>query len=493
MIDKRTIFEIHRLKNMNWSERRIARELRLGRNTVNKYLENPEQSVFKKPHRSSKLDPHRDLIDQLLEQDPLVNAPVILQHLQQHGFDGKITIVRDYLQKIRGKIKYREPFIRFESPPGKQIQIDWGHFGSLRYGDTGRKLYALAVIESYSRMIYVEFTHSQKQEVLHQCLLNAFKYFGGTSEEIVVDNMLTAVTEREGSLIRFNGAFLDFLRVFKIVPVACNVRSPHEKGKIENVIKYLRQNFWPLRSFADLMDVQAQVMKWLDTVANVRIHQTTGQRPIDRFSGVTPRALPELLPDCRETCQLLVHKDFAVRFDGNSYTTPPWTIGKRLTLKADQTTVTIYHRQKPVATHNRCWERKRRIEIPSHKEQVKKIQKKLWENREISLFASLGKEARDYLEALAGARQPIRKNVSRLLSLKDEYGALSLIYAIKKAIDHKAYGADYIENILYQEMTPKNHHQPVKLKDQALNHIRLTEPSLAEYDAYIIKRRHNDD
>ncbi|MBW2570076.1 MAG: IS21 family transposase [Deltaproteobacteria bacterium] len=493
MIDRRTVFEIHRLKNLNWSERRIARELRLGRNTVNKYLENPEQSISKKPERSSKLDPHHNLIDQLLEQDPLVKAPVILQRLQQHGFDGKITIVRDYLQKIRGRIKYREPFIRFESPPGKQIQIDWGHFGSLRYGDTGRKLYALAVIESYSRMIYVEFTHSQKQEALHQCLLNAFRYFGGTSEEIVVDNMLTAVTEREGSLIRFNGAFLDFLRVFKIVPVACNVRSPYEKGKIENVIKYLRQNFWPLRSFTDLRDVQAQVIEWLDTVANVRIHQTTGQRPIDRFSGVTPRELPELLPDCRETCQLLVHKDFALRFDANSYTTPPWTIGKRLTIKADQTTVTIYHRQKPVATHNRCWERKRRIEIPSHTEQVKKMKKRLWENREISLFASLGKEARDYLEYLAGARQPIKKNVSRLLSLKDEYGALSLIHAIKKAIDHKAYGADYIENILYQEMTPKNHHQPVKLKDQALNHIRLAEPSLAEYDAYILKRRHNDD
>jgi transposase len=493
MIDKQTIFEIHRLKNLSWSERRIAQELRLGRNTVNKYLEHPEQSVSKKPHRSSRLDPHHDLIDQLLEQDPMVKAPVILQRLQQHGFDGKITIVRDYLQKVRGRVKYREPFIRFESPPGKQIQIDWGHFGTLRYGDTGRKLYALAVIESYSRMIYVEFTHSQRQEALHQCLLNAFKYFGGTPEEIVVDNMLTAVTEREGPLIRFNGAFLDFLRVFKIVPVACNVRSPYEKGKIENVIKYLRQNFWPLRSFADLMDVQAQVIEWLDTVANVRIHQTTGQRPIDRFSAVTPRALPELLPDCRETCQLLVHKDFAVRFDGNSYTTPPWTIGKRLTIKADQTTVTIYRSQKPVATHNRCWERKRRIEIPSHKEQVKKLKKKLWENREISLFASLGKETRDYLEYLAGARQPIKKNVSRLLSLKDEYGALSLIYAIKKAIDHKAYGADYIENILYQEMTPKNHHQPVKLKDQALNHIRLTEPSLAEYDAYILKRRHNND
>jgi len=493
MLDKRTIFEIHRLKNQGWSQRRIARELRVGRDTVKKYLKNPEQTVSKKLSRSSKLNPYRELIDQFLDHDPLVGAPVVLQRLQQNGFDGKISIVRDYLQKKRGQVKYREPFIRFESPPGKQMQIDWGHFGHLSYGQTNRKLYALAVIESYSRMSYVEFTHSQRQEALHQSLLNAFKYFGGTPEEILVDNMVTAVIERQGSLIRFNESFLDFLRLFKIVPVACNVRAPQEKGKIENIIKYLRQNFWPLRSFTDLKDIQTQLIEWLDTIANVRIHQTTGERPKDRFSKVTLRALPELLPDCRETSQVLVHKDFAVRFDGNTYTTPPWCIGKKMTLKADKTTVTVYHQQKTIAIHNRCWKRKERVEIPSHREQVKKMKKRLWQDKQIAAFSSLGHKACDYLEALAQARQPIKKNVSRLLSLKDEYGSLSLIHAIKKALDHKAYGADYIENILYQEMTPKNHHQPVKLKDKALNHIRLTEPSLAEYDAYVVKRRKKDD
>lgn len=493
MITKRTIFEIHRLKDLGWSARRISRELKLGRPTVKKYLENPEQTISKRLPGPSKLDPYRELIGQFLDQDPQVGAPVVLQRLQRQGFGGEITIVRDYLQKIRGQIKYREPFIRFESPPGKQMQIDWGHFGHLSYGDTKRKLYALAVIESYSRMSYVEFTHSQRQEALHQGLLNAFSYFGGSPEEIVVDNMLTAVVERQGSLIRFNEAFLDFLRIFKISPVACNVRSPHEKGKIENTIKYLRHNFWPLRSFTDLSDVQRQVEQWLDTVANVRIHQTTGERPKDRFTKVALRALPELLPDLRETCQVLVHKDFAVRFDGNTYTTPPWCIGKNLTLKADKTTVTIYHHQKGIATHHRSWKRKERIEIPSHQEQVKKMKKNLWQDKQIAAFLSLGQDARDFLEALASARQPIKKNVSRLLCLKDEYGTLSLIQAIKKALDHKAYGADYVENILYQEMTPKSHHQPVKLKDQDLNHIRLTEPSLAEYDAYILKRRNSDD
>lgn len=493
MLDKRTVFEIHRLKNQGFSQRRIARELRVGRPTVKKYVEHPEQGVSQRPPRPSKLGPYRELIAQFLDQDPRVGAPVILQRLQGQGFDGKITIVRDYLQKIRGQVKHREPFIRFESPLGKQMQIDWGHFGNLRYGDTTRKLYALAITESYSRMSYVAFTHSQRQESLHHSLLNAFRYFGGTPEEIVVDNMVTAVIERQGSLIRFNESFLDFLRLFKIVPVACNVRAPHEKGKIENIIKYLRGNFWPLRSFTDLNDVQRQAMEWLDTVANVRIHQSTGERPKDRFRKVRLRALPELLPDCREAVKVLVHKDFAVRFDANTYTTPPWCIGKKLILKADTTTVTIYHHQKPVATHNRCWRRKERVEIPSHQEQVKKMKKRLWQDKQIAAFLSLGQEARGYLEALAQARQPIKKNVSRLLSLKDEYGTLSVIQAIKKALAHKAYGADYVENILYQEMTPHNHHQPVRLKDQGLNTIRLTEPSLAEYDAYVVKRRKKDE
>ncbi len=109
------------------------------------------------------------------------------------------------------------------------------------------------------------------------------------------------------------------------------------------------------------------------------------------------------------------------------------------------------------------------------------------------MFASLAPQARFYLNALADANQPIKKNILRLLALKDEYGSSALIYAIEKAISHKAYGADYIENILYQEMTPQRCHPPVKLKDDSLNHIRLAEPCLADYDSLILKRRKDND
>ncbi|MBW1751444.1 MAG: hypothetical protein JRJ37_12365 [Deltaproteobacteria bacterium] len=105
------------------------------------------------------------------------------------------------------------------------------------------------------------------------------------------------------------------------------------------------------------------------------------------------------------------------------------------------------------------------------------------------LFLSIGQIAADYLDKLADARQPIRKTVTRLLSLQDEYGDTSLIYALHKGLSLKLYGADYIQNILYQEMTPVTRHRPVKLKKQDLNNIRLTTPSLAEYDAIALKRR----
>jgi transposase len=487
MIDRQTVFEIHRLHNLGWKVRKIARKLRISRPTVQRYIENPEP-VKLKISRSSKLDPYRDRIKELLEEDPEVKAPVVLQRIEKEGFDGKITILRDYLRNLREQQLFRIPYIRIESPPGKQMQIDWGHFGSLRYGDTWRKLYALAVIECYSRAVYVEFTHTQKQQCLHQALLNAFVYLGGSSEEMVVDNMITAVVERQGSLIRFNDAFLDFLRIFSITPIACNVASPHEKGKVENVVKYLRQNFWPLRTFTDLFDVNNQVRNWLDTVANIRVHQTTKKRPFDRLAEVQLKPLPDLLPDCRETETLKVYNDFAVRFDANAYTAPPWTIGKKVTLKADPTTVTLYYQEKKIAAHDRCRQRGQRIETPSHKEQVKKLKRKLWQDKDIAAFSSLGQEAVVYLEALSRARQPIKKSVSKLLCLKDDYGAASVIYAIKKALIHNAIGADYIENILYQEMTPKRHYPPVRLKKEELNKIRLPEPSLVEYDAHVIKR-----
>jgi transposase len=487
MIDRRTVFEIHRLFHEGYGIRKIARTLKLSRDSVKRYLDNPNPS---KPVivRASKLDPFKEEIQRLLERDPRASGSVLYQRLIPQGYTGRTSILRDYLHEIRPKEK--RAYLRFESAMGAQFQVDWGHFGALLYGKTPRKLYCLAVIETHSRMLYGEFTHSQKQEALHQALLNAFLFFKGACRELVTDNMATAVTEREGSLIRFNEAFLEFLRPFRIVPRACHPYQPQEKGKIEKGgIHYIRHNFWPLRSFTDLLDVNRQFRHWLDTQANTRIHSTTGEKPWDRFKPEVLQPLPDFLPDCRETRSLKVHSDFAIRFDGNSYSLPPWSIGKTVIVKADHQTVTLYLREKVLATHTRCWEKKQRIELPAHREAAWKRRPQEWLAVEVSRFISFGEEAKTFLEGLAQTWQPIKKNLAKLLSLKDQFGTSLLIQALKRAMVHNAYGAQYVENILHQEKNPKKNHPPVQLQRQDLNRIRLEEPLLADYDAYILKRK----
>ena len=130
MIDRRTIFEMHRLAHTGLSVRKIAATLGLSRPTVQKYLDDPTAQAAK-PARASKLDPFKDDIARMLETDPKVSAAVIRQRLQERGFEGGATIVRDYLSRVRPSAQAKAAFIRFESEPGVQCQIDWGHFGAL--------------------------------------------------------------------------------------------------------------------------------------------------------------------------------------------------------------------------------------------------------------------------------------------------------------------------------------------------------------------------
>jgi transposase len=489
MINMRMVFEIHRLRDMGMSNREIAKAVGCSRKTVSKYISNPELKPLKRKARTLKLAPYHDYIREIISKYPKLKAPVVLRQIQEKGFDGEISILRDFLRKIRGQSLTRQAYSRFESEPGQQMQVDWGHFGTISYGKTKRKLYGLAVIESHSRMLYVSFTHSQKQEVLHQALFDAFKYFGGSPGELVVDNMITAVTERTGSLVRFNDSFLEFLLPFGIKPVACNIRSPHEKGKIERSIHYIRHNFLPLKEFSNLQELQSQAMGWLNNVANTRTHSTTGEIPVKRLQKDLLKKLPDLAPDYREINALYVHKDFVVRFDSNTYTVPVWAIGKTAVLKADQEKIWVYYKTRCIAVHTRSWQKKQRIELETHKSQLHKLKKRRLADKNVLAFLSLGQTALDYLNELEKRGSPLKKDVIRIMTLKDEYGDSSIIIALNKALDLKLYGADYIQNILYQEMKPQTCHPPVKLKKNTLNEIRLCSPNLAEYDALILKKR----
>lgn len=158
------------------------------------------------------------------------------------GYQGKSTILRDFVRPHRQNPK-KQATLRFETPPGKQAQMDWGYIGKIKVNEKEQDVYAFVMVLGYSRMKYVEFTTSMDLEILMKWHMNAFAYFNGVPEQILYDNMKTVVIKHTPVEIRFNRRFEDFLSYYGIVPKACKPYRPQTKGKVENVVGYLKKNF----------------------------------------------------------------------------------------------------------------------------------------------------------------------------------------------------------------------------------------------------------
>lgn len=490
MLNDQQINEIHRLHfHQKWSLRQIAQHLNLNRRTVAKYLIHPAQPR-PQPQRTSKLEPFHTAIGELLEQDPAASAVVILQRLRGRGFDGGISILKNYLHKVRTESAARRAYVRVESPPGDRFEIDWGHFGALDYSGDARKLYAFSLVECHSRMMYVEFTHSQCFETFVRCHVHAFQSLGGIARHLVYDNLATAVAEHEGNLVRFHPRFLAFAREFGFLPRACHVASPWEKGKVERAgIGYLRQNFWPLRSFTDLADVNRQVRQWLDEIANQRLHRETNERPNQRFLTGSLLPVPALLPDYRDSAAPLVRKDLRLEFDSNCYCVPARYVGTRLLVKADSQSLAIYDQHREVATYLRCWRRGQTFG-------AERFEKELLDQRPAAqlsrtqqrLVTQLGARAAEYLRNLAHqSDRALPRQISELNELVRQYGPEAVAQAVDKAAAARAFGSDYIANILRQQSSPRPVEPPVRLKDPRLNELTTDQLSLLEYDALLLE------
>jgi len=493
-MDSSTIETIYRLRHgQGWSIRKIARHLHLSRPTVRRYLRSPVVAPTARP-RQSKLDPYKPLILELLERDPQASAVVILQHLQEAGFEGEVTILRHYLKTVRRRPAPRA-FLRMESAAGDRFEVDWGHFGSLHYEGDARKLYAFVLLECHSRMLYAEFTHSQCFETFARCHIHAFRRLGGVSRQIWYDQVMTAVAERDGQLIRFQPRFLAFARDYGFYPKVCHARAPWEKGKVEKAgVGYLRQNFWPLRRFRDLADCNAQLRQWLDQVANCRIHRETRQTPQERFQPQALRPLPMLDPDYRDSTTALVQKDLRLHFDGNRYCAPARFLRKRLTVKADSHSVTLYHGRREIVRYPRCWRRGQTLG-------AQRFERELLEQRPAAkvsqaqqyLITCLGPVAEDYLRKLAQTDRSLSRQIRELTDLLREYGPDAVRTALEKAAQAGAFGSDYIANLLWQQHRPRPLEPPLQLKDPTLNTL-LTDPlSLLEYDALIFENKEKEE
>ena len=492
MLTTERINELHRLYwSEHWPIRKIERQLNMGWRTIRKYVDAPAQSALHR-NRPSKLDPFKGAVTEWLEKDPRVTASVIEQKLRSMGYQGGHSIIREYVRDVRPEPPKRA-FVRMEPLAGERFEVDWGHFGTLNYSGDSRKLYAFALVDAHSRMLYVEFTHSQSFGTFARCHVHAFDALGGVAREIAYDNLATAVAEHDGRLVRFLPRFLGFARDHGFFPHACNPASGWEKGKIERAIGYLRQNFWPLREFTDLHDVNRQARQWLAEVANQRLHRETRERPLERFQPEALRPLPVIPYDFRDSSEALVHKDLRLPFDGNRYCVPHRYVGRRLTIKADSSSVAIYDRFEEVVSYARSWRRGQTFGAA-------RFEKLLAEQRPAArrsqaqqrLLDSLdGLCSRSLLEAylrdMADTDRSLGRQISELLELIRQYGPEDVAVAIEKAAAARAFGAGYVTNILRQQRSPRRPQPPLRLRDPLLNELATDPLSLLEYDAFILE------
>lgn len=196
------------------------------------------------------------------------------------GYEGGIAILKEFTLPYRMTRKSKSS-IRFETAPGLQAQVDWAELGCHRIDDKRVRLSLFVMVLAYSRMLYAELTADEKQETFLACHEHAFAYFGGTAEEILYDNAKTVALKHDRDGVVFTPALLDFVYLKGFKPRVCKPARPQTKGKVERAIRYIRDSFLEGETFAGLEDMRSRLIAWMDSTANVRVHEATGRRPID--------------------------------------------------------------------------------------------------------------------------------------------------------------------------------------------------------------------
>jgi transposase len=303
MISTEELMTIQILHKQGYSKRAIARQLGVSRNTVDKHLSQnaAEPSYHSRPEIAHKLDPFKKYVDERIGSAmPIhLSAVVIMREIKEHGYEGGITRLREYLVQLRGSQSVPD-VVRFETAPGKQMQVDWGQ---MRGGKT--PIHAFVAVLGFSRALFVHYTDNMRYETLEQCHRLAFEYFQGIPTDVWYDNMKTVVLERNAYGVgqhRFHTGFYQFAKEMGFIPKLCKPYRPQTKGKVERMVRYVRDNFYaPLSTKlassglkVDIDTANLKGMQWLNDIANVRVHDTTKEQPMVRL--IEERSALQALP-----------------------------------------------------------------------------------------------------------------------------------------------------------------------------------------------------
>ena len=352
MLDLEEFLMLRDLFNQELSISEIARRTGHSRGTVRKYLLSPvPPAPQKRQQKPSKLDGYKEYITARLQEYPL-SAKRIYREIQEKGFTGKYTIVKDFVRDVRPKSTVHAVY-RYETKPGIQSQVDWAECGRIDIDNESRKLYCFTMVLGYSRMRYVEFTLHIDVHTLIQCHLNAFHYFGGYTEEILYDNMKQIVLKRApvSSDSIWNPDFEDFFKHYGFIPRLCRPYRPQTKGKIENSVGFVKRDFLMGSEFHSFSDLNHQAQIWLARI-NSTIHGTTNEIPMERLGEEGLKnydAVPPYHSIRNESRK--ISRDSYVSYLGNRYSVPYRFAGRNCSLQISGKTLTVVIGRDVICTH----------------------------------------------------------------------------------------------------------------------------------------------
>ena len=344
--------EIRNDKLKGMSYKGISEKYHIDPRTAKKYAESPRKPEYVlTAAKPNKLDAYKQRIDILLEEAPY-SAVRILEKLQEDGFDGKYSIVKEYVRSKKMDLDEKAT-VRFETMPGQQAQMDWGFFEEYQVneGCQSKKLYCFLMILGYSRMRYIEFVTDMTTNTLIRCHANAFRYYGGYPEEILYDNMKQVVikrllTQKDSTL---NRQFEDFAGFYGFKPVLCRPYRGQTKGKVERTVQFVRDNFMVGIKYDSLDDLNGQALAWCNKV-NGKVHATTGEIPFERLRKESLNPIKrEYIMDKINLRR--VQKDCLISYAGNQYSVPAEYVGKDVAVVTLDNMLAAYYEGKQVAIH----------------------------------------------------------------------------------------------------------------------------------------------
>jgi len=351
-------------KGLNNAE--LGRKYNIDPRTVKKYAEAEEKPKYQRRQQQSKLDPYKEVIDTLLEEDPY-SAVRLLDIITEQGYDGKYTIVKDYVRSKKKELN-RQATVRFETMPGLQGQVDWAFFEKYRVyeDDAYKKLYCFLMILGYSRTRYIEFVTDMTTDTLLRCHINAFRYFNGYPQEILYDNMKQVVVKRllKQSESTLNPKFEDFSGFYGYKPVLCRPYRGQTKGKIERTVSYVRNNFMIGINYSSLQDLNNQALAWCNKV-NSKLHGTTNRVPLQELKK------ENLNPLTREFMMEKIElrkagKDCLISYNGSKYSVPSKYALKEVAVRKLGNILAIYYQNELVTQHRLSYSKNSYNVNPGH-------------------------------------------------------------------------------------------------------------------------------